>query len=177
MAVGALTLVLGACTAAVERGGEAGGTGAASATTGGTGSAATGGSGNGTSTGGSGGSGAGLATGGSGNATSAGGSSGSSGSGGSGNAGGVPPLPDDCDPAARTSATPLRRLGRVEYLSTLRDLLEPAGLAAEVDAIASQTDQVPPDGENEHLFSGMDSRVTQRHIDAFYGVADTLAKR
>jgi hypothetical protein len=172
-AVGALALLLGACTAAVERGGDAGGTGAASGTTGGTGSTATGGSGNGTSSGGSGG----TATGGSGNGTSTGGSSGNPGSGGSGNAGGVPPLPQDCDPAARASATPLRRLGRVEYLNTLRDLLEPAGLAAEIDGIASQTDQLPPDGENEHLFSGMDSRVTQRHVDAFYGIADTLAKR
>lgn len=176
-ALGALSLVLGACTADIQRNGEAGGTGAASATTGGTGATASGGSGNGTGTGGSGGSAAETATGGTGNGSSSGGSSGKSGGGGTGNAGGEPPLPTDCDPAARTSPTPLRRLGRVEYLNTLRDLLEPAGLAAEVDAVASQTDQVPPDGENEHLFSGMDRRVTQRHIDAFYAVADALSGR
>jgi hypothetical protein len=170
--LGTLSLVLGACAADVQRSGEAGGTGAASATTGGTGATATGGTGPST-----GGTGAETATGGTGNGSSSGGSSGKSGGGGTGNAGGVPPVPDDCDPAARTSPTPLRRLGRVDYLNTLRDLLEPAGLAAEVDAIGSQTDQVPPDGENEHLFSGMDRRLTQRHVDAYYGVADALAKR
>jgi len=78
---------------------------------------------------------------------------------------------------ATTSATPLRRLGRVEYLNTLRDLLAPSGLDGEVDSIASITDQVPPDGENEHLFSAMDRRLTQRHVDAYYGVADALAQR
>jgi hypothetical protein len=175
--LGVLSLLLGACTADVQRSGVAGGTGATSSATGGTGSSATGGSGNGSSSGGSGGSGAGMATGGSGNVTSTGGASGKAGSGGTGNAGGVPPVPDDCDPAARTSATPLRRLGRVEYLNTLRDLLEPSGLSAEVEAVASQTEQVPPDGENEHLFSGMDRRLTQRHVDAYYGVANALSER
>jgi hypothetical protein len=177
-AIGGLALLLGACTADVQRNGEAGGTGAA--TTGGSGSnSSTGGSGNGSSTGGSGvgGSGNGSSTGGSGNGSSTGGSGNGSSTGGTGNAAGVPPVPDDCDPAAQTSATPLRRLGRVEYLNTLRDLLEPAGLEAEVTAIASQTDQVPADGENAHLFSAMDRRLTQRHVDAYYGIADALAKR
>lgn len=169
-------MVLGACTADVQRNGEASGAGAA--TTGGTSSTATGGSGNGSSSGGNGVGGSGMATGGSGNASSSGGSAGKGGgTGGTGNVAGTPPVPSDCDPAARTSATPLRRLGRVEYLSTLRDLLEPAGLAAEVDAISSQTEQVPPDGENEHLFSAMDRRLTQRHVDAYYGIADALAER
>src|SRR5204863_10098401 len=103
-AVGVLSLLVGACTADVQRSGEASGAGA-SAPTGGTRSTATGGSGNGSSSGGSAGSGAGTATGGSGNGTSSGGTSSSSG--GSGNAAGVPALPDDCDPAARTSSTPL----------------------------------------------------------------------
>lgn len=174
-AVGVLSLALGACTADVQRAGDPAGAGAA--TTGGS-SAASGGSGNGTSTGGTGTGGSGMATGGSGNGSSSGGSAGKGGgTGGSGNTAGVPPVPDDCDPAARTSATPLRRLGRVEYLSTLRDLLEPAGLMAEVDAISSETEQVPPDGENAHLFSAMDRRLTQRHVDAYYGIADALASR
>jgi hypothetical protein len=159
--------VLVACSADVERAGEAGGTGAQNATTGGIGNTGKGGGGG---SGGTAASGAGMATGGTGNGSS------SAGQGGSGNAG-VPPIPLDCDPTAKTSPTPLRRLGRVEYLNTLRDLLAPAGLAAEVAAVASQTEQVPPDGANEHLFSGMDRRVTQRHVDAFYGVADALASR
>jgi hypothetical protein len=167
--LGVLSLFVGACTADVQRAGAPGGTGASSSASGGTGGSATGGTGNGSS----GGNGAGKATGGSGNGTSGG----ASGNGGSGNAGGVPPVPDDCDPAARTSATPLRRLGRAEYLNTLRDLLEPSGLSLELDAVASRTEQVPPDGENEHLFSGMDRRLTQRHVDAYYGVADALAGR
>jgi hypothetical protein len=162
-----MALVLGACSADVERGGASGGTGAESATSGGKGSTGTGG--NGSGRGGFAGAGA-MATGGSGNSSS------SAGKGGGGTAG-VPPLPADCDPAATASPTPLRRLGRVEYLNTLRDLLTPAGLAAEVDAVDAQTEQVPPDGASEHLFSVMDRRVTQRHVDAFYGVADALSGR
>jgi len=171
----ALGFVLGlaGCTAEIGRGAD--GTGAATGgSTGGSGAAASGGSGNGQNAGGSSGN-AGSSTGGGGSST--GGTGGAGGAGGSGNAGGVPPVPDDCDPTATTSATPLRRLGRAEYLNTLRDLLAPSGLDGEVDAIASATDQLPPDGENEHLFSGMDRRLTQRHVDAFYGVADALATR
>jgi hypothetical protein len=96
---------------------------------------------------------------------------------GSGNAAGIPEIPETCDATALASETPLRRIGRTEYLNTLRDLLEPAGLASEVDAVDSELEQLPADGENEHLFSGMDRRLTQRHVDAYYGIADALGKR
>jgi hypothetical protein len=59
----------------------------------------------------------------------------------------------------------------------LRDLLEPLGLDAEVDAVESALAQLPPDGENEHVFSRMDARLTQRHVDAYYTVAEALAER
>ena len=116
-----------------------------------------------------------------GNAGGGGSSKGSGGSSqagtGSGNSGGIPEIPETCDPNALASGTPLRRVGRTEYLNTLRDLLEPVGLANEVDALGDELEQVPADGENAHLFSGMDRRLSQRHIDAYYGVADALAKR
>ena len=35
--------------------------------------------------------------------------------------------------------------------------------------------QFPPDGEADDSFKNMDSRVAQRHVDTFYGVADALA--
>jgi hypothetical protein len=172
--LGFLVLTLGACTAQVGR--EAAGQGGAGPGSGGSGAAASGGSGNAQSVGGSSGS-AGSSTGGGGSSSGGSGGSGKGGSGGSGNAGGVPPVPDDCDPSELTSETPLRRLGRLEYLETLRDLLAPANLDGAVDTISSFTDQLPPDGENRHLYSRMDRRLTQRHVDAFYGIADALAKR
>lgn len=86
-------------------------------------------------------------------------------------------IPASCDPQVTPSPTPLRRLGRIEYQNALRLLLAPAGLQAELDAIDAELAQLPFDGENEHRFTGMDRRVTQRHVDAFYGVANALALR
>jgi hypothetical protein len=112
-----------------------------------------------------------------------GGSSGSGGSGaqagtggGSGGAAGTDPV-GTCDPNALPSISPLRRLPSAAYARSLRDLLAPSGLESAVDAIESSLSQVPLDGENEQLFTRMDARLTQRHVDAYYTVADALAKR
>jgi hypothetical protein len=173
-----IALLLSACSGSVDGPPDEDAAGAGNGTSqasGGTGSGASGGQstgkgGSGSKSGGSGGS-----DGGSGNGSSSGGSS--QAGNGSGNSAGVPEIPETCDPNALPSETPLRRIGRTEYLNTLRDLLEPAGLASDVTALESELEQLPPDGENQHLFSGMDRRLSQRHVDAYYGVADALAKR
>jgi len=82
-----------------------------------------------------------------------------------------------CDDSVPNGLAPLRRLGRLDYERSLGGLLAPRGLDAELAAIKDELAQLPPDGENEALFSDMDARVTQRHVDAYYGVADALAKR
>lgn len=91
--------------------------------------------------------------------------------------GGLPQIPSDCDPTVAGSPTPLRRLARVEYENALRQLLAPAGLESELVAIESVLAQLPPDGEDGEVFTQMDQRVTQRHLDAYYEVADALATR
>lgn len=96
--------------------------------------------------------------------------------GGSGGSSGTDPV-GSCDPNAPPSVSPLRRLASTAYVQSLRDLLAPSGLDGEVEAIESSLSQLPLDGENEQLFSRMDARVTQRHVDAYYTVADALAKR
>ncbi len=135
--------------------GAAAGTGAGA----GVGSGASAGIGAGGGTGASGGSGAGAGAG--------GGSSGSA---------GTDPV-GACDPTALPSVSPLRRLPAVAYTRGLRDLLAPSGLESAVDAIESSLAQLPLDGQNDQLFSRMDARLTQRHVDAYYTVADALAKR
>ena len=95
---------------------------------------------------------------------------------GSGGSAGTDPV-GTCDPSALPSVTPLRRLPALAYTQSLRDLLAPSGLESQVDAIESSLAQLPLDGENEQLFSRMDARLTQRHVDAYYTVADALAKR
>jgi hypothetical protein len=82
-----------------------------------------------------------------------------------------------CDENVPNGMAPLRRLGRGDYESSLGELLAPRGLDGELAAIEDDLAQLPPDGENEALFSDMDARVTQRHVDAYYGVADALAGR
>ena len=92
--------------------------------------------------------------------------------------GGTPDAIDlACDPAAPDGLSPLRRLGLADYLNSLRDLLAAKGLDGELAAISDELAQLPPDGENQALFADMDPRVTQRHADAYYGVADALSQR
>lgn len=81
----------------------------------------------------------------------------------------------ECDPAATPSVAPLRRLTRLQYQNSLSDLFAPAGLASVVDGVESAFAQLPPDGENESVYVGNDARVTQRHVDAYFGIAEGIA--
>ncbi len=82
-----------------------------------------------------------------------------------------------CDESVPNGLSPLRRLGRADLERSLAELLTARELEAELTGIEDELAQLPPDGENESLFSDMDARVTQRHVDAYYGVADALARR
>jgi hypothetical protein len=124
--------------------------------------AATGGAGaNGAN--GSGGSSAASGRGGGGGASGTSGTTGTGGASGSGAATGCEDAPAE---------TPLRRLSRLSYVNTLESLF---GSDA-VDGISAELGQLFPDGENASVFSGNDLRVTQRHIDAWYGVANALSR-
>ncbi len=77
-----------------------------------------------------------------------------------------------CDPNVDPSATPLVRLSQRQYQSSLRDLF---GQAIDDATVSVQLGQFPADGEVEDSFSHMDGRLSQRHVDTYYGVADALA--
>ena len=82
-----------------------------------------------------------------------------------------------CDPNLDPSPTPLVRLSGLQYENTLRDLFGSVSLAALVDdpAVVTQLAQYPLDGGPDDSFRQMDQRVSQRHVDTFYGAADALA--
>jgi hypothetical protein len=81
----------------------------------------------------------------------------------------VGPLCNEGDP----SPTPLRRLTVREYENTLEDLLGGDSLA--VQAGAGFIAELPADGDPDHWFSNADLRLGQRHVDAYYQVADAVA--
>ncbi len=119
-------------------------------------------------------------TGGSGGGTSIGDTGGSTGLGGPGGGSGGSvdrgSVTFQCDPDALPGVTPLRRLTRVQYENSLAALF--SGLAPEpvADSASNAFAQLPPDGENSSVFSGNDARVTQRHVDAYFGIADSISK-
>ena len=81
-----------------------------------------------------------------------------------------------CDPAqARTtSPTPLRRLSNLQYQNTLQALFpEVIGFQPLTVAQAAIND-LPPDDAGS-TFKGMDTRLSDRHAQVYYDVADTLA--
>lgn len=137
------------------------GASAASGAASGGGSASKGGSGSGASS--SGGSGASMATGGSG--------------------GGDPPVAPvtfSCDSAAVPASPPLRRLTRVQYENTVRDLLTFAlgdreeALAVE-SSLASTLAALPPDerpktDDPRGSYRRLDQGVAQSHVDGWYNV-------
>ena len=91
------------------------------------------------------------------------GTGGGSGTAGSGAATGCADAPE---------TTPLRRLTRLSYVNTLEALFGEAAVAG----VSGELGQLFPDGENSSVFSGNDVRVTQRHIDAWYGVTNALTR-
>lgn len=81
----------------------------------------------------------------------------------------------ECDPEVAPSVSPLRRLTRLQYENSLGDLFASVGMPSVTDMAESSFAQLPPDGENDSVYSGNDARVTQRHVDAYFGIADAIA--
>jgi hypothetical protein len=75
---------------------------------------------------------------------------------------------------ARTTGTPLRRLSFVQYRNTLKDLFAPVPGLDAAKAVSASLAGFPPD-EPTAGFSGMDARLSDRHLETFYDVANTLA--
>ena len=159
-----------ACTSSVSGGNykgsdEASGAGATSGTGASAGTDADTDTGTGTDTGGS-------STGGSSGTGDTDGTTAGGGSGGTMDRGDVT---FECDPDASPSVSPLRRLTRLQYENSLGDLLGSVGMPSALDSVSSSFEQLPPDGENDSVYSGNDERVTQRHVDAYFGIADGIA--
>ncbi|MCA9707545.1 MAG: DUF1592 domain-containing protein, partial [Myxococcales bacterium] len=103
----------------------------------------------------------------------------------SGEDGEAPPEAFECDPSLVPQDVPLRRLTKVQYDNTIRDLLRWA-LPAEGDAVADQVAPlvaaVPqdarraPPGQNHGGFSRLDQDVHQEHINATYEVARAVGE-
>jgi hypothetical protein len=94
--------------------------------------------------------------------------------------------PFACDPQGPIETLSLRRLSKVQYANTLRDLLQwavgDAGLQIHADA-ASLIERMPEDarrsteGEVRGGFRRLDQDVHQEHINAGYEVAVEVARR
>lgn len=89
----------------------------------------------------------------------------------------------ECDPSLVPDEVPLRRLTKVQYDNTLRDLLRwalPSEGDAVAQAVAPLVAAVPddarrgPTGMNHGGFSRLDQSVHQEHIDATYAVAKAV---
>lgn len=96
--------------------------------------------------------------------------------GGGDRGGGAPPVesifgPITCEDPSIAGDAPLRRLSVQQYTNVLRDLFGSAAL----DELSSSLALLPRDGEDEDSFSQMDMRLTQRHVDAFFDVADKVS--
>jgi hypothetical protein len=90
--------------------------------------------------------------------------------------GGGPPVesvfgPITCEDPSTVGEAPLRRLSVQQYANVLRDLFGSAAL----DQVSSSLALLPSDGEDEKSFSQMDMRLAQRHVDAFFAVADGVS--
>lgn len=91
---------------------------------------------------------------------------------------GTPPGPGGiaCDPNATPSATDLQRLTAVHYRNTLTDLF--AGVAGvDVNTVAADAlARLPPDALPGSTFTRMDTRLSQRHVQTYFDVADAVAR-
>lgn len=90
-----------------------------------------------------------------------------------------------CDPDALVPELPLRRLSKLQYATTIADLVRVAAPASDVDAILTEVDPllatIPDDaretiaGETHGGFRRLDQTVHQEHVNASYDVAVTVA--
>jgi hypothetical protein len=87
-----------------------------------------------------------------------------------------------CDPDAVPETVPLRRLSRVQYENTVRELVTFV-LGGDANAVLSTIDplfdQVPDDlrvGPDKHFagYTHLDQAVQQEHVDATYAVANAV---
>lgn len=84
-----------------------------------------------------------------------------------------------CNTNAEASLNPLKRLTKIQYTNTLRDLLKLSFTTTVVDSIMSNL-AVPlstiPDDESKHDFPGLDNQVTSAHITGQLDVAVSFAQ-
>lgn len=80
--------------------------------------------------------------------------------------------PVQCDDGTAPSVAPLHRLATTEYVASLRALFGDAP----VGALGSVLDALPPDtAADETFFARQDHRLSDRHVDGYFRVADALA--
>lgn len=79
-----------------------------------------------------------------------------------------------CDPAAPVSVTPLRRLSVLQYENTLADLFQNIAGLDPIAVARAGLAALPPDDVGS-TFRGLDARLSDRHVQAFYDVADAVA--
>ena len=82
----------------------------------------------------------------------------------------------ECNPNADPSPAPLKRLTVRQYENTLRDLLHVGAADGVVDSVSDALARLPIDGEEEESFPNMDGRLSQRHVDGYFAVADELSR-
>ena len=83
-------------------------------------------------------------------------------------------VPIDCRGPAVPAASPLRRFAVDEYVEALRGVLGETVVAD----LSGPLSTLPPDEPvEEDGFSRHDDRVSERHVDTYYAVADAAARR
>lgn len=83
----------------------------------------------------------------------------------------------ECEQDRDPSVTPLQRLSVAQYRNSLRDLLAIGSAAQVYGELDAELAQLPIDGEEDASFKNMDARLSQRHVDAFFAVADSASQR
>jgi hypothetical protein len=82
-----------------------------------------------------------------------------------------------CDANARPSATDLRRLTAEQYRNTIADLFVTVGAFDATEVAADALSTLPPDGTQTSNYTRMDTRLSPPHLDAYFGVADVIARQ
>ncbi len=76
--------------------------------------------------------------------------------------------------APTTTVTPLRRLSVLQYQRTLSDLFSVVPALDPLKTASTALATIPPDAVSAG-FAAMDTRISDRHLQAYYDVADALA--